>query len=60
MKFEVSFKTELTPEQREALDIWNIKYSLKALGLEPEDFIIALKEKLDPKPAQWVGDKNEN
>jgi hypothetical protein len=60
MKFEVSFKVDLTPEQRAVLDIWNIKHSLKAMGLEPEDFIIALKEKPDSKPAQWIGDKNEN
>lgn len=51
MKFEVSFKVDLTPEQRSVLNIWNIKHSLKAIGLEPEDFIISLKESPDPIPA---------
>lgn len=51
MKYEVSFKVDLTPEQRNVLDIWNIKHSLKAMGLEPEDFNIALREKPDPIPA---------
>jgi hypothetical protein len=51
MKFEVSFKTDLTPEQREALDLWKIKYSLKAMGLEPEDLTITLREKPDFIPA---------
>ena len=51
MKFEVSFKVDLTPEQRAVLDIWNIKFALKAVGLEPEDFEIALREKPDFIPA---------
>jgi len=51
MKFEVSFKADLTPEQRNVLDIWNLKMALKAVGLEPEDLEIVLKEKPDPIPA---------
>lgn len=40
MNYEISSKANLTPEQREVLDIWNIKYSLKAIDLELEDTVL--------------------
>lgn len=52
MQFEVSFKVNLIPEQRELLEL-HLENTLKLLGLKPKDLIIALREKPDPIPAQY-------
>lgn len=52
MQFEVSFKVDLTPEQRELLEL-HLEDTLKLLGLKPRDLIIALRERPDPIPAQY-------
>lgn len=50
MKYEISFKADLTPEKKELLEL-HLEDTLKLLGLEPEDLTIALREKLDFIPA---------
>ncbi len=50
MKFEISFKADLTPEQKELLDL-HFEDTLKLMGLVPEDLTITLREKPDPVPA---------
>ena len=52
MQFEVSFKVDLTAQQRELLEL-HLEDTLKLLGLEPRDLIIVLREKPDPIPAQY-------
>ena len=50
MKYEVSFKVDLTPKQQELLEL-HLEDTLKLLGLVPEDLSITLREKPDPIPA---------
>lgn len=50
MKFEISFKADLTPEQKELLDL-NFADTLRIMGIEPEALSITLREKTDPVPA---------
>ena len=50
MTFEVSFKVDINPAQRETLEDY-IKHSLTQLGLEPKDLIIVLREQPDFIPA---------
>ena len=58
MKYEVSFKVDLTPKQQELLEL-HLEDTLKLLGLEPEDLSITLREKPDFIPAAvctpWPG-----
>jgi hypothetical protein len=50
MKFKISFKADLTPEQKEFLDL-HFENTLKLMGLVPEDLTITLREKPDFIPA---------
>lgn len=50
MTFEVSFKVDINPLQKETLDEY-IKHSLTQLGLEPKDLFIVLRERPDFIPA---------
>ncbi len=50
MKYEVSFKVDLTPEKKELLEL-HLEDTLKLMGIEPEGLTIALREKPDPIPA---------
>ena len=50
MRYEVSFKVDLTPKQQELLKL-HLEDTLKLLGLEPEDLFITLREKPDFIPA---------
>ena len=50
MKYEVSFKVDLMPAQKEALES-KLKFTLQSMGLEPEDLFITLREKPDFIPA---------
>ena len=50
MKYEVSFKVDLTPKQQELLEL-HLEDTLKLLGLAPEDLSITLREKPDFIPA---------
>jgi hypothetical protein len=50
MKFEISFKADLTPEQKEFLEL-HFENTLKLMGLAPEDLTITLREKPDFIPA---------
>lgn len=52
MKFEINFKADLTPEQKELLDL-HFADTLKRMGIEPEDLTITLREKPDFIPAAW-------
>ena len=50
MKFEVSFKVDITPRQRELLEL-RFTDALKLMGIEPEGMIVSLCEKPDFIPA---------
>jgi hypothetical protein len=50
MKFEISFKADLTPEQKELLGR-HLENTLKLIGIEPEALTIVLREKPDFIPA---------
>lgn len=50
MRFEISFKADLTPEKKELLD-QHFEDTLKLMGIEPEDLTITLREKPDFIPA---------
>lgn len=50
MKYEISFKADLTPEKLELLEL-HLEDTLKLMGLDPEDLSITLREKPDPIPA---------
>lgn len=50
MKFEINFKADLTPEQKELLDL-HLENTLKLMGIKPEGLTITLREKPDPVPA---------
>ena len=50
MKFEVSFKVDITPMQKELLEL-HFANTLKLMGIEPEGMIISLCEKPDFIPA---------
>ncbi len=50
MKYEISFKADLTPEKKEFLEL-HLEDTLKLLGLDPEALAISLREKPDPIPA---------
>ena len=50
MKFEISFKADLTPEQKELLEL-HFADTLKLMGINPEDLTITLREKPDFVPA---------
>jgi hypothetical protein len=52
MKFEINFKADLTPEQKELLDL-HLAGTLKLMGIEPEALTITLREKPDFIPAVW-------
>ena len=57
MKFEINFKADLTPEQKELLDR-HLENTLKLMGIKPEALTITLREKPDPLPA-WEVKKYE-
>lgn len=50
MRFEINFKADLTPEQKELLDL-HLASTLKLMGINPEDLTITLREKPDFIPA---------
>ena len=50
MRFEINFKADLTPEQKELLDL-HLVSTLKLMGINPEDLTITLREKPDFIPA---------
>ena len=50
MKFEINFKADLTPEQKELLDL-HLEDTLKLMGIKPEALTITLREKPDFIPA---------
>ena len=50
MKFEISFKADLTPEKKELLDL-HFADILRLMGIEPEALSITLREKPDFIPA---------
>ncbi len=50
MKFEISFKADLTQEKKELLDL-HFADTLRLMGIEPEDLTITLREKPEPIPA---------
>ena len=50
MTFEVSFKIELNPEQRETFEKY-MNQSLNSIGLEPKALSISLREQPDFIPA---------
>ncbi len=50
MKFEINFKADLTPEQKELLEL-HFTDTLKLMGIEPEALTITLREKPDFIPA---------
>jgi hypothetical protein len=52
MKFEINFKADLTPEQKELLDR-HLETTLKLMGIAPEGLTITLREKPDFIPAAW-------
>lgn len=52
MKFEINFRADLTPEQKELLDR-HLENTLKLIGIEPEALTITLREKPDFIPAVW-------
>ena len=52
MKFEINFKADLTPEQKELLDL-HLENTLKLMGIQPEALTITLREKPDFIPAVW-------
>lgn len=58
MRFEINFKADLTPEQKELLDL-HLASTLKLMGINPEDLTITLREKPDFIPAAvytpWPG-----
>ena len=46
MKFEINFRTDLTPEKKEFLDL-HFADTLRLMGIEPEALTITLREKPD-------------
>ena len=56
MKYEISFKADLTPEQKELLEL-HLAGVLKIMGLVSEELSITLREKPDPIPARECGVK---
>ena len=52
MKFEINFRADLTPEQKELLEL-HFADTLKLMGIEPEALTITLREKPDSIPAAW-------
>ena len=50
MKFEINFKADLTPEQKELLEL-HFADTLKLMGIKPEALTITLREKPDFLPA---------
>ncbi len=50
MKYGVSFKVDIAPEQKDLLES-KIKQTLESMGLEPESLFVVLKEKPDFIPA---------
>lgn len=57
MKFEISFKADLTSEKKELLEL-HFTDTLRLMGIEPEALTITLREKPDPLPA-WEIKKYE-
>jgi hypothetical protein len=56
VKFEISFKADLTPEQKELLEL-HLEDTLRLLGIAAEGLTIILREKPDSIPAisiAWV------
>ena len=59
MKYGVSFKIDIAPEQRDLLES-KIKQTLESMGLEPESLFIVLREQPDfisavaPANYTWV------
>ena len=59
MKYGVSFKVDIAPEQRDLLES-KIKHTLESMGLEPESLFIVVREQLDftsavaPANYTWV------
>lgn len=59
MKYGVSFKVDIAPEQRDLLES-KIKQTLESMGLEPESLFIVLREQPDftsavaPANYTWV------
>ena len=52
MRFEINFKADLTPEQKELLDL-HLENTLKLMGIQPEALTITLREKPDFIPVAW-------
>lgn len=50
MKYGVSFKVDIAPEQRDLLES-KIKQTLESMGLAPESLFVVLREKPDFIPA---------
>ena len=50
MKYEISFKADLSSEKKELLEL-HFADTLKLMGIEPEELSITLREKPDPIPA---------
>jgi hypothetical protein len=50
MKFEISFKADLTPEQKELLES-HLEDTLRLLGITADNLTIILREKPEPIPA---------
>lgn len=59
MRYEISFKVELTPEKKELLEL-HLEDTLKLMGLEPEGLSIVLREKPDPTPAVAVKESSRH
>ena len=59
MKYGVSFKVDIAPEQRDLLES-KIKQTLESMGLEPKSLFIVLREQPDfisavaPANYTWV------
>ncbi len=50
MRYEISFKADLTPDKKEFLEL-HFTDTLKLMGIEPEALSITLREKPDFIPA---------
>jgi hypothetical protein len=59
MKFEISFKADLTPEKKELLDL-HFAGILRLMGIEPEALTITLREKPEPIPAVAIKESSRH